>query len=83
MKDFCFLHLNIIFLSLPGDLPAPATAGQDRAKLPTMATMITERDILMAEITQIILTLMRLTPGPVILTEETMIGTGEMVRTEN
>ena len=48
-----------------------------------MATMITERDILMAEITQIILTLMRLTPGPVILTEETMIGTGEMVRTEN
>ena len=83
MKDFCFLHLNIIFLSLLGDLPAQATAGQDRAKLPTMATMITERDILMAEITQIILTLMRLTPGPVILTEETMIGTGEMVRTEN
>ena len=77
------LHLNIIYLSLPGDLPAPATVGQARVKLLTMATMITERDTVMAETTQIILTLMRLTPGPVILTEETMIGTGEMVRTEN
>ena len=74
------MHLNIIFLSLPGDLPAPATAGQDLVKLTTMATMITERDTVMAETTQIILTLMRLTRAPVILTEETMRGTGEMVR---
>ena len=45
-----------------------------------MATMITERDRPMAGTTQIILTLMRMTRGPVIPTGESMIGIGEMVR---
>ena len=73
MKDFSLLVKYLYLLFFPGDLRA--TLGQDPAKLPTTTALITERDMLMAGTSQI-LTLMRLTRGPVILTGETMRGRG-------
>ena len=60
--------------SFPGDLRA--IVGQA-----TTTTEIAERDRVMAGTTPVILTLMRRSPGPVILTGESMRGREEAVRT--
>ena len=77
MKDF-ILFGNYLFFS-PGDLPA--TAGQDPVNLPSTTTTIAETDRQMAGTTPIILTLTRMTHGPVIPTGGIMIGRGGRCRT--